>query len=433
MLVANRGIDDPRVCMEAAALQACGRYDVTVLGWDRETDRDIVQHQGGVEFRRLALRSTHARGATQAAFLAGYYLCAWPHLRALRPVVIHCHDLDTLALGARSAACIHSRLVFDAHENYPDMMQDHLPAAMVSLLRRAERYLVPRADLLITVGGRLAEFYRELGARQVTIVGNWKDSDSYRQEPSHREQLRRELGLNGQVAIAYIAALGRDRHLEPLLAAVAADTRFACVIGGTGCLQEVAIQYASRYPNIRYLGHVPPPQVAPLTAACDVVYYGMDCGNPNSRWSAPNKLYEAIAAGKPILAGDFGEVGPTVRNHGCGVLAATESAAGIARGLERLADRDALSQMAVNATALQSQYSARAARLAVVDAYAGLCKGNVVPAPPGVPVHYRRISHRQSDAPANYGDASPTQSPGNALPGTYTANVVAATAAREAA
>jgi len=370
MLVTNRGVDDPRVRLEAAAL--AGRYRVTVLGWDRDVDRDARDVIDGVEFRRLALRSTHARGVWQAAYLCGFFLRAWPHLRALRPAAIHCHDLDTLPLGWLAARTWRAKLVFDAHENYPDMMLGHLPGAVVRGLGLAERFLVPRTALLITVGGRLAEFYTGLGARRVTIVGNWKDEGAYRIPPSRRAEIRDRLGLNGHIAVAYIAVLGRDRHLEPLLRAVADDGRFACVIGGGGPLAAVAQRYARDHANVRYLGPVPSAEVPALTAACDVVYYGMDRGNPNSRWSAPNKLYEAIAAGLPLLAGDFGEVGPTIRQFGCGVLAATESAAAVATALNQLADRDTLTTMATAARALAPHYSARAAQAAVVAAYDGM-------------------------------------------------------------
>jgi len=50
------------------------------------------------------------------------------------------------------------------------------------------------------------------------------------------------------------------------------------------------------------------------------VYYGFDPNNPNARFSAPNKLFEALAAGKPLVTGDFGEIGEVVRESECGVI-----------------------------------------------------------------------------------------------------------------
>ena len=373
MIVTNRGHDDPRVCMEAAALAADGRYQVTVLGWDRDADEDATLRQQGVTFCRLAVRSTHGRGLTQAWFLYKFWRRAAEMVRLLAPDVIHCHDFDTLPAGSSWARKLGAKLVFDAHENYPDMMMGHLPSSAVACLRRMEKRLLLGSDLLITVGSRLADHYRSLGAREVVVVGNWKNADAYRFAPRQVEDKRRELGLDGKIAVSFVANLGRECHLEPLMQAVAGDDRFACVIGGEGVLADLARQYSQKHANIKYLGHVNPSDVPLITAACDVIYYGFDCTNPNSRWSAPNKLYEAIAAGKPLLTGDFGEIGYTVRTSGCGVLAATETAAGVQAGLESLSDRRRLETMGASARQLQVQFSAAAAARVLVHAYGLLC------------------------------------------------------------
>ena len=354
MLVTNRGFDDPRVCMEAEALAQQG-HALTVISWDRDIDQDTDRTQNGVRFLGLKLRSTHGRGITQPLFLSVFWWRAWRVIRGLRPAVIHCHDLDTLPLGLAAARSLRARLVFDAHENFPDMMTGHLPSSAVGALRWLERHLVPRCDAVITVGERLAEHYRKLGGRKVMVVGNWKDPTDFDFPPEVQASARQEIGLkNGVIAICFIANLGRERHLASLLAAVAADLRFACVIGGDGPQAGIAREYAARHPNIFYLGRVAPERIPIVTAACDVVYYGFDTTNPNSRWSAPNKLYEAIAAGKPILAGDFGEVGDTIRSARSGVLAETATPEGIRSALAQLSSHARLQEMGERARALQA-------------------------------------------------------------------------------
>lgn len=374
MLVTNSGVEDPRVCMEAETL-ARGGYGVTVIAWDREADHDIKQRQNGVDFVRLKLHSTHGRGVTQPVFIAGFWLRAWRVIRQLRPDVVHCHDLDTLPLGWYAARCLHVRLVFDAHENFPDMMTGHLPSAAVTALRALERHLVPRCDVLITVGERLAGHYRALGAGKVVVVGNWKDPADFRFPPETIRRTREELGLkNGVIAISYIANLGRERRLEPLLAAVAADKRFACMIGGDGPQATLVRIYATSHENIAYVGRIPPDRVPLITAACDVVYYGFDETNPNARWSAPNKLYEAIAAGKPILTGDFGEIGQTVREETCGIIGKMDSASGCSRALQQLAKPGALARLGRNAVRASRFYSRKRGNSFLLDAYRQLAR-----------------------------------------------------------
>ena len=64
------------------------------------------------------------------------------------------------------------------------------------------------------------------------------------------------------------------------------------------------------------MGFVSGKQIADYTCAADVVYYGFDPENPNARFSAPNKLYEALAAGRPLITGDFGEIADVVQGGG---------------------------------------------------------------------------------------------------------------------
>ena len=92
------------------------------------------------------------------------------------------------------------------------------------------------------------------------------------------------------------------------------------VLGGNGPCAEQAKKAAAKFENIAYLGYVQPQRVPFYTALADIVFYGFDPDNPNARFSAPNKLFECLAAGKAMLTGDFGEIGRIVREASCGVI-----------------------------------------------------------------------------------------------------------------
>jgi glycosyltransferase involved in cell wall biosynthesis len=78
------------------------------------------------------------------------------------------------------------------------------------------------------------------------------------------------------------------------------------------------------------------------------VYYGFDPENPNARFSAPNKLYEALAAGRPLITGDFGEIADVVREAQCGIVLPEYSAAAVQKALEAMSDRAVWNRMAAN-------------------------------------------------------------------------------------
>ncbi|OGT88094.1 MAG: hypothetical protein A2298_02830 [Gammaproteobacteria bacterium RIFOXYB2_FULL_38_6] len=79
----------------------------------------------------------------------------------------------------------------------------------------------------------------------------------------------------------------------------------------------------------------------PLYTACsDIVFYGFDPENPNARFSAPNKLFEGLAAGKIILTCDFGEIGKIVRESRCGIILDSYSVNDLKNAFERLMTED---------------------------------------------------------------------------------------------
>ena len=67
------------------------------------------------------------------------------------------------------------------------------------------------------------------------------------------------------------------------------------ILGGKGVL-EALVQSGRRRILAFFLSASFGKQIADYTCAADVVYYGFDPHNPNARFSAPNKLYEALGS-----------------------------------------------------------------------------------------------------------------------------------------
>jgi glycosyltransferase involved in cell wall biosynthesis len=349
MLLTNAYDPDPRVRQEALALLGMG-YRVRLLAWDRELKSPAFECMEGVEVERVFLPSTHGRGTTQLFFYAWLYLkMLWRGWRTSFDAV-HCHDLDTLPLGFILGKLKRKPIVYDAHESFPDMLDGNIHTAVQRGLVHLENFLIRRIDLLITVGEKLRRHFDERGARRSVVVGNWKRLQDYARSEEQNLELRRQLGIpNGAMAVVCIIQLFKDRKIEELLQAVEECPDVYLVIGGKGALEETVVQCAAKNPRIVYVGFVPGKEIPAYTCAGDVVYYGFDPANPNARFSAPNKLFEALAAGRPLLTGDFGEIADVVREASCGIVLPEYSAYEIRQALAVLRDPAARSAMASNA------------------------------------------------------------------------------------
>ena len=350
MLLTNAYDPDPRVRQEALALIGLG-YRVKLLAWDRDRKAAPAECMEGVEVERVFLRSSHGRGSTQIFFYAWLYLQMLYRGMKTSFDAVHCHDLDTLPLGFALGKLKRKPVVYDAHESFPDMLEGSVPRAVQSCLTTLENFLIRRIDLLITVGEKLRRHFAERGARKSVVVGNWKRVGDFSRSTQQNQDVRRRLEIpDGAMAVVCITQLLKDRKIEELLEAAKDSPGVYVIIGGKGILQDMVTQAAGENPRVRFVGFVSGRQIADYTCAGDVIYYGFDPENPNARFSAPNKLYEALAAGRPLITGDFGEIADVVRESACGIVLPRYSAEEIRKAFSLLHDSDVWARMAANAS-----------------------------------------------------------------------------------
>ena len=335
MLLTNAFDPDPRVYQEAIALIQNG-YDVTILCWDRDFKFPPQEVIDGIKIQRIHVRSTHGRGATQAPFLLLFWLRAYARAVSKDFGILHCHDFDTLPIGYLLARQKKTKLIYDAHESYVDMLIN-VPIWLKKAIYKTENFLLRRIDLLITVGEILRETFEKRGVRRSCVVGNWKDPDEFKfpQEVLEEEKQRLQIS-NGQLVVSFIANLGKERQLTQLIEAVKETPSVTLVVGGDGPCRGVVQEAAGKYSNIIYLGYIHPSKVPLYTAISNIIFYGFDPSNPNSKFSTPNKLFEALAAGKAVLTGDFGEIGRIVKETRCGIIVSNYSITEIRKALTGL-------------------------------------------------------------------------------------------------
>jgi glycosyltransferase involved in cell wall biosynthesis len=72
--------------------------------------------------------------------------------------------------------------------------------------------------------------------------------------------------------------------------------------------------------RVRILGAVPPTDLLEWVASADVVAMPIQPTTLNHRLTTPNKLFEAMAVGVPVVASDLPGMAPIVRETNCGVL-----------------------------------------------------------------------------------------------------------------
>jgi glycosyltransferase involved in cell wall biosynthesis len=322
MLLSNAFRPDPRVQREAAALVSHG-YRVTVICWDREVRLPAREQRDGIEIVRIhSVPSTYGAGWRQLFYLPRFWRESVRVALSLSPDLVHCHDLDTLYAGRQLARRSGCPLIYDAHEHYPAWASLYLPAPFVSALAWWERRLLRHVDATITASTLLRDEIRAAGFEPVIALGNFPDVARYQQVPPEAvSRLRTALGVGAdRVMVAYVGGLARNRMLLPLVAAAAQEPEVQFHLWGDGHQRAALEQAAAAQPNVHYHGFLPPDELPPHFRAADIIYYCLRPDYPGARYNAPNTLAQAMAAGRPIIANEVGDLGRIVRETGCGVL-----------------------------------------------------------------------------------------------------------------
>lgn len=338
MLLTNTYDPDPRVRQEALTLFAMGCH-VKILAWDRDRKSPAHQVMEGVEIERVFLSSTHGRGTTQIFFYALLYLRMFWRGWKSKFDVVHCHDLDTLPLGFVLGKLKRKPIVYDSHESFMDMLEGSVNAKVRGVLMAFENFLIRRVDLLITVGEKLRQFFVDRGAKRTAVVGNWKRLEEYERTEEQNLALREKLGIpRDAILITCITQLLQNRMIEELVEAVKPYSDVYAVIAGKGALEPQVKKWAAENPRIVYPGFLHALDVAAFTCASDVIYCGFRPFNGNARFVAPNKLFEALAAGKPLISPDVGEIGDLIRGHNFGVVTPDCTAPSVQKAVEAMRD-----------------------------------------------------------------------------------------------
>lgn len=263
-----------------------------------------------------------------------------------------------LELGRRDRAPV----VYDARDIYTEARNiARLPGPLRRLFARIERGWAHAADRVITVNDPYAdELARRLRVERPLVVLNC----SLRREPPavRPDRLRAALDLPAERRIVlYHGGLTRDRGIEQLMAAIPDVADAQLVLLGYGDLEDELRRRAadpSSNGRISLLPAVPPAELIEWVASADVVAMPIQPTTLNHRLTTPNKLFEAIAAGVPVVASDLPGMGPIVRTTGCGVVVDPTDPVAIAVGLRNILDAspERRASLALGIRAAQDEY-----------------------------------------------------------------------------
>ena len=287
--------------------------------------------------------------------------------------VLHAHDLNTLPVAAALARRRGMRLIYDAHELYPEV------STLAPVERRVwglvEGPLTRRADCVLTVCESIAE---ELSARhgvpKPAVLLNCPPHVELADGPN---LLREKAGLDGSLEpiVLYQGGFAPHRGLPELVEAAGYLSRGIVVLMGWGTLEASLRELVDELElghRVRMVGPAKQSELLSYTRGADIGVIPYLPVGLNNYYTTPNKLFEYIAAGIPIVGSHVPELRRFLEGYELGLTFEPGSAQDLGHALNYLLENnDAITSMRRNAVRASRQLDWQSQEGTLLDIYAG--------------------------------------------------------------
>ncbi|MBX3598213.1 MAG: glycosyltransferase family 4 protein [Rhizobiaceae bacterium] len=253
---------------------------------------------------------------------------------ALDGDIYHLHDpelwLWALALKAKG-----KKVIFDAHEDLPAQIltkpyiQPYLRKLIAGLTDKVERFVARKIDAVVGATPSISHKFAAIGVRRTVDINNF---------PLEGELVSADRAAEGSRAVCYVGGISAIRGIAELVEAMALTRTDARIIlaGSFGPASLRADMVAKPGWNaVDEVGQVNRDAVREILgkSIAGLVTY---LPAPNHVHAQPNKMFEYMSAGVPVIASDFPLWREIVEGNDCGLLVDPHNPKAIAEAIDTL-------------------------------------------------------------------------------------------------
>lgn len=333
---------------------ACGRYDGAETGLPGPFRRGRrTGRAAGFAVVEFDIPCGNAMGlaARSAAFLRYAARAAALAVAGRFDVVIASSTPLTVALPALAARALRGTpFVFEIRDPWPELPRamGGVPGPALAAMERLATAACRRAAAVVALSEGMAETALARGAdpARVHVVPNGCDLGLFGPQVA---PWRPEAAAPWECVALYAGAHGRANGLSTLLDAAAilqarGERRLRLVLAGAGAEKPALMARAAAegLRNVTFLDPQPRAAVGALHAGAQVVLHLLADVPAFAEWTAPNKLMDGLAAGRPVVTNQPGRAARIVAEGPSGLAVPPGDAAALAEALARLAADPAL-------------------------------------------------------------------------------------------
>lgn len=287
VVIIHRGVDaDPRCAKIIESLWE-KEYEICFVGWDSNPSVEKPSFHN-VPIKKAIVKYQAPSGFKALLYFPQFFLHVYKNLLSFKPAVVHCVNEEVALPLLIFKRILFSKLVVDIFDSLGLRIRSN--NILVKIARSLCNLTYYFADLIIVTNSIRYDLMPPCYQRKTIIVENSIDGEPYASEPRKADVVR--LCVSG--------ALSKSRGLEQLLMAV--DHREDVKIIALGILaDDFAKTVFINHPKVEYLGFFAQCDGLRIASGCDAIYAYYEPSNVNNIYASPNKIFDAMFVGKPII------------------------------------------------------------------------------------------------------------------------------------
>lgn len=207
---------------------------------------------------------------------------------------IHAIDYDVGSVALKICKKNNKKLIYHIADFYADSRLS-IPAFAKKILRQREYTIINRADATIICSEDRFKQIEGSFPKKVIVVHN---------TPARRQMITKEdvrLNNKDSLMLTYVGGLEKKRFIDKVISVVKGQPNYKLILAGSLGDARESFEHIDKIENITYVGKQPYEKALELYQSTDVMFAIYDPDHPNHRYSAANKVYEAMLMGKAII------------------------------------------------------------------------------------------------------------------------------------
>jgi glycosyltransferase involved in cell wall biosynthesis len=280
-------------------------------------------------------------------------------LSDVRADIVHASDLYALAACRRRADTLGCALTYDAREYYPHVAGTVRKPWARWWWRHVERSHILRADAVFTVSDSIANTLRsDYGIQRPRVVHNAPPT-SLPDGANPVQSLRDRIQTKNPVFV-HLGQMKAQRGGPILLEALRSVDSAHLVFLGYGSemnrMQDLARMHGLSE-RVHFFEPVSPDAIRDAIRDADVGITMLEDTCLNHRYALPNKLFDYIHAGLPVLGADLPEIRAVIARHDIGMTASPNYPEHVAEAMKAMLDTQRQSRWRAHLSAARKTYS----------------------------------------------------------------------------